>query len=234
MGEKLTQEPGHMRYLILDLETSGIDEGARIVEIAWKEIDEDFNVLDEQQSLIDCQCFINPAASAVHGLVLEDLKDYPTIEEFFSEDDPACFGAPITDEVTLVGHKCSFDARFVKQFINIKYQLDSLLWSRRLYPESETHQLSTMAYALGLPRPEESHRAMSDVNTVYHLVKHIAERTGLTLPQLVQASQEPRALPYVCLGKHKGKPLPALDERRNYRRSRHRFFRKTRTTTKEK
>jgi DNA polymerase-3 subunit epsilon len=196
----------------LDTETSGISDSDRIVEIAWKEIDEDFNVIDQHESLIDCQCFISPVASAVHGLTQEDLTSYPTIEEFFSEDDPTCYGSPVTDEVVLIGHKCAFDERFIRPFINVKFMLDTLTWARRLYPESETHQLSTLAYALGLPRPSASHRAMSDVDTAYYLLRHIAERTGMGLPQLVEASQTARALPYCPLGKHKGKgwsELPA-------------------------
>lgn len=195
-----------MRYLVLDTETSGISDSDRIVEIAWKEINEDFDVIDQHESLIDCQCFISPSASAVHGLTGEDLENSPTIEEFFSEDDPRCLGHTIDDEVTLIGHKCAFDERFIRQFINVQWQLCLLRWSRRLYPESETHQLSTLAYALGLPRPNASHRAMSDVDTAWHLLRHVAERTGLSLPQLVEASQTPVRLPYVPLGKHKGKP----------------------------
>jgi len=103
-----------MRYLILDTETTGTDEGAKAVELGWLEIDEDFNIIDQHETLLDPQCMIAPAASAVHGLVLDDLKDSPTIEEYFSVDDPSCYGKPFTDPCVLIGHKVSFDYRFVR------------------------------------------------------------------------------------------------------------------------
>lgn len=195
-----------MRYLILDTETTGVGETDKVVELGWLEIDEDFNILDQRETLLDPQCLIAPAASAVHGLVAEDLKDSPTIEEYFSVDDPSCYGKPFSDPCVLIGHKVAFDYRFVAPYFNVQALLCTLLWARRLYPESDEHKLGTLSYALNLPRPTEAHRVLSDCTTALHLLKHIAERTGLTLPQLTQASQEPRALPYVCLGKHKGKP----------------------------
>jgi DNA polymerase III epsilon subunit-like protein len=201
-----------MRYLILDTETTGTDEGAKAVELGWLEIDEDFNIIDQHETLLDPQCMIAPAASAVHGLVLDDLKDSPTIEEYFSVDDPSCYGKPFTDPCVLIGHKVSFDYRFVKAYFNVQALLCTLLWSRRLYSDMDNAKLTTMSYALGLPRPTDAHRVLSDCTTAYYLLRHIAERTGISLPQLVEASKEPRALPTVPFGKHAGKPwhdLPA-------------------------
>lgn len=194
-----------MRYLMLDIESSGLTDQDRAVELGWLEIDEDFNILNEHQTLLDPQCMIAPAASAVHGLVADDLKDAPTIEEYFSVDDPSCFGRKFTDECVLIGHKISFDYRFVKDFFNVQGLLCTLLWSRRLWSDLDNAKLVTMSYALNLPKPIGAHRVLSDCTTALHLVKHIAERTGLTLPQLVEASKEPRALPTNPIGKHSGK-----------------------------
>ncbi len=194
-----------MRYLMLDVETTGITDQDKCVELGWLEIDEDFNVLNQFETLLDPQCMIAPAASAVHGLVADDLKDAPTIDEYFSVDDPSCYGQPFTDPCVLIGHKISFDYRFVKDFFNVQDLLCTLLWSRRLYSDLDNAKLVTMSYALGLPRPTDAHRVLSDCTTALHLVKHIAERTGLTLPQLVEASKQPRELPTVPFGKHAGK-----------------------------
>lgn len=201
-----------MRYLVLDTETSGLGDDAKCVELGFIEIDEDFNILNEHQTLLDPQCMIAPAASAVHGLVADDLKDSPTIEEYFSVDDPSCYGRKFTDPCVLIGHKVSFDFRFVKDFFNVHGLLCTLLWSRRLYPDMDNAKLTTMSYALNLPRPKEAHRVLSDCTTALHLVKHVSERTGLTLPQLVEASKAPMQLPTVPIGKHAGKDwgeLPA-------------------------
>ena len=89
--------PDNVSYLVLDSETTGVEEDDKVVEIGWFEIDEEFNILNRYESLIDPQRMIAPAASAVHGLTLEELKDSPTIEEYFSVDDPSCYGKKITD-----------------------------------------------------------------------------------------------------------------------------------------
>lgn len=198
--------PEKVRYLFLDSETTGVNHDDAVVEIGWIEVDEDFNHLAEVSSLIDPQRTIASAASAVHGLVLADLRDSPTLEEFFTVDDESCYGGTIDDPVVLCGHNVAFDHRFVKPYItNVVQEVCSLRWARRLYPDADNHQLQTLVFELNLPRATEAHRALSDVTTSIHLIKHICERTGLTLRQLAEASAEPVLLGTMLFGKHKGK-----------------------------
>lgn len=200
--------PDNVRYFVLDTETTGVEDDDKVVELGWVEIDSEFNVLNQRESLIDPQRVIAPEASAVHGLVLEDLQNSPTIEEFFSVDGPSCYGQKITDPVVLIGHRISFDTRFVKPYVtNIVQELCTLRWFRRLYPSSGNHQLQTAIYALGLPRSEAAHRVMGDVMSAYHLCRHICERTGLNLRELTEASAEPMEVQYIPFGKHKGEKL---------------------------
>ena len=81
-----------LRYYIVDTETSGTDETAGVCEVAFLEIDENFNELARVQSLIDPEVMISPSASGIHGLVDDDVKDFPTLSEFFGVDDPSCYG----------------------------------------------------------------------------------------------------------------------------------------------
>lgn len=200
--------PDNVRYFVLDTETTGVEDDDKVVELGWVEIDSEFNVLNQRESLIDPQRVIAPEASAVHGLVLEDLQNSPTIEEFFSVDGPSCYGQKITDPVVLIGHRISFDTRFVKPYVtNIVQELCTLRWFRRLYPSSGNHQLQTAIYALGLPRSEAAHRVMGDVMSAYHLCRHICERTGLNLRELAEASAGPMEVQYIPFGKHKGEKL---------------------------
>lgn len=203
--------PSEVRYLVLDSETTGVDEDDKVVEIGWVEVDEDFNIIDQRESLIDPQRVIAPEASAVHGLVLDDLQDSPTIEEYFGLDDPACYGKPLSDPVVIIGHRVSFDTRFLKPYItNIVQELCTLRWFRRLYPDSGNHQLQTAIFALDLPRSEGAHRVMGDVMSAYHLCRHICERTGLTLRQLAEASSTPMEVSIMPFGKHKGQRLDTV------------------------
>jgi DNA polymerase III epsilon subunit-like protein len=196
------------RFLFLDTETTGVNADDAVCEIGWIEVDENFNFIAEVQSLIDPQRPIASAASAVHGLVLEDLRDSPTIEEYFSVDDETCYGRLITDPVVLCGHNIAFDHRFVKPYItNVVQEVCSLRWARRLYPQADNHKLQTLIFELGLPRATAAHRVLSDVTTSLHLAKHICDRTGMTLTQLAEASAEPMLMATMSFGKHKGKPF---------------------------
>jgi exodeoxyribonuclease X len=200
--------PDNVSYIVADTETTGVGPDDKVVEIGWVEIDEDFNILNQVESLIDPERFVSPESSGIHGLVNADLANSPTIEEFFSVNDPTCYGQPIARPVVLIGHRISFDERFVKPYItNIVQLLCTLRWFRRLYPSSGNHQLSTAIFALNLPRSTGAHRVMGDVMTAYHLAKHVAERTGLNLRQLSEASAEPMQIAIMPMGKHKDQPL---------------------------
>lgn len=198
--------PENARFLFLDTETTGVNADDAVVELGWIEVNKDFNYIGEVESLIDPQRSIASAASAVHGLVLADLQDSPTIEEYFSVDDASCYGRKITDPVVLCGHNIAFDHRFVRPYItNVVQEVCSLRWARRLYPQADNHQLQTLVFELGLPRATAAHRVLSDVTISLHLVRHICERTGMTLTQLAEASAEPALMSVLPFGKHKGK-----------------------------
>ena len=196
--------PDNAKFIVLDTETTGADLADKVCEIGWIVIDKDFNVLEEHQSLIDPQRMISPSASGIHGLTNEDVAHAPTIEEYFSVDDPACYGTKVDDPVVIIGHRISFDVRYVAPYFNIVQEVCTLRWARKLYPDSGDHKLSTLMYALGLPRPENAHRVMSDIYSAYHLAKHICERTGASLLELTAASADPMLIEIMPFGKHKG------------------------------
>jgi DNA polymerase III epsilon subunit-like protein len=214
--------PDNVDFIVADTETTGKDEHNKICELAWARISgrgaglaDEFDVTERVQSLIDPEQLISAAASGVHGLTNIDVDGSPTIEEFFSLDHPACYGRKVSEPVVLIGHRIGFDRkRLEPYFTNVVGEIDTLRWVRRLYPDSENHQLSTMVFALSLPRSEGAHRAMADVITAYHLVRHICDRTGMSLLELARASEEPFLVKYMPLGKHKG--LEMSDVPRSY------------------
>ncbi|VTU31888.1 Exodeoxyribonuclease 10 [Variovorax sp. PBS-H4] len=202
--------PDNVRFFVADTETTGAGPEDKVCELGWIEVDEHFNVLSETQSLIDPQYMISPSASGIHGLTNADVEHAPTIEEYFSVDDPSCYGRKVTDPVVLIGHRISFDHRFLSPYINVAQQLCTLRWVRKIYPDADDHKLSTMMFALGLPRPEGAHRVMSDIYSAYYLTKHICERVGATLRQLAEASAAPMEVAVMPFGKHKGQPMPQV------------------------
>lgn len=197
--------PDNVKFVVLDTETTCAAPDRGVCEVGFAVIDEDFNVLAQADSLIDPQRVITPGASGVHGLTNADVADAPTLAEFFSEDAPGCYGRKIEGPVVLIGHRIGFDAHTIAPFIDGEvFELCTLRWVRRLYPEMDNHKLSTTMFALGLPRPENAHRVMSDVYSAMYLVQHICQVTRHSLRSLAEASQAPFELAKYPFGKHQG------------------------------
>lgn len=195
-------------YYFADTETTGVDPSATACEIGWIKTDENFKVLEQVESIVDPEQMISPAASGIHGLVWDDCKSYPTLKEFFTEDDPSCHGKLLEAPAVIIGHRIAFDVRFLgPYFKQPPAELCTLRWARKLYPDADNHQLSTLIFALDLPRSEGAHRVMADIWSAYYLCKHICDRTGYTLGQLAKASLAPMEVPVLSFGKHKGTPF---------------------------
>lgn len=205
----------NMNFIFLDTETTGIDPNRGVCELAFVITDENFNVLEEVSSLIDPEQMISPSASGVHGLTNKEVEDWPTLSEFFSNAGAQCYGGPLKGPAVVIGHRISFDTHTVGPYVAGGFtELCTLRWARKLYPDSENHQLATLNFALDLPRTTGSHRALADVYSAMNLTKHICERTGMTLPQLAEASLAPMEVKTLPFGKHKGSNI--RDVPKNY------------------
>lgn len=192
-------------YIVADTETTDAGPTASVCEVGWIRIDENFNILETIESIIDPGQMITPGASGIHGLTNKDCDAFPTLREFFTEDDPSCYGKMLPADSVIIGHRISFDMRFLAPaFEAPPLELCSLRWARKLYPSADDHKLSTLIFALDLPRSAGAHRVLADVMSSYYLCRHICDRTGYTLAQLAEASKEPMEIDVMPFGKHKG------------------------------
>lgn len=197
--------PDNVKIIVADTETTSADPDRGVCEVGWAEIDRDFKVLDERQSLIDPEKKIASAASGIHGLTNDDVANSPTLAEYFSEDDPTCYGRKIQGPAIVVGHRISFDTHTMAPHIDGEiFEVCTLRWARRLYPHAGDHKLSTLMFELGLPRPQGAHRVMSDVYSAMYLVQHICERVGVDIVELARMSQQPFLVEVMPFGKNKG------------------------------
>lgn len=98
--------PPHLtRALYLDTETTGLDEGAEIIEIAI--LDAKGNVLLD--SLVKPTSPISDAASKVHGIIMSMLGDAPSWSQLADKV------KTLLDEQIVVTHNAEFDARMIRQ-----------------------------------------------------------------------------------------------------------------------
>lgn len=209
--------PDNVSLIVADTETTCATPERGVCEVGFVFVDKLGNVLSEHESLIDPQKPISPAASGVHGLTNDDVADAPTLAEFFSDAGEGCYGGKLKGPIVVIGHRIGFDTHTLKDHVDGEiFELCTLRWIRRLYPDMDNHQLSTAMFALGLPRPKDAHRVMSDVYSALYLAKHIAERVGVDLLELARLSQEPFELARYPFGKHKGTPF--IDVPKSYLR----------------
>lgn len=194
-----------MRYLVGDVETDGFPPDARVVEIAWVEIDEDFNILDTKRSLIDSGRPIPAGASAVHGIVTADLAGAPAIEDFmsgFTDQD---------DDVVLVAHNAPFDVQFFGPHVpTLAGSICTLRLARDFYKDADNHKLQTLKYHLGLEADvahHEAHTAMADTKVLLELLRHLHLTTGMDLNEMLAYCTKPRVITHMPFGKHKGKAM---------------------------
>lgn len=189
------------KYIVGDVETSSLTDGAGIVEIAWKEIDENCNVLAEFHSLIDPGHKICYGAMGVHNITDEMVADAPTIEEFFSVVHPG----KIQGETVLICHNVEFDHRFFKPWIaNLRGKLCTLRMAKRFLPNAPNHKLQTLRYMLDL-EAGDAHSALGDVTCAVDLLRKLLLISGNTLEELYTIANEPMFIDIVPFGKHKGK-----------------------------
>lgn len=186
------------RILILDTETTN-QTTPKIVDVAWVEVDENLKIIDEFESLVDPEEPISFASSGIHGIVDADVADAPTIEELFTLVLPE----PPKD-IILIAHNSAFDFDRVKDCLDIAAQFCTLRAVRRLYPDLENHQLSTLKYALNLRKDQTAHRAMADVLVTYDLMVRMVADFGGSLLEFIKEFEKPFLLEKISFGKHQG------------------------------
>ncbi|QNK01731.1 3'-5' exonuclease [Dyella telluris] len=153
-----------------DVETTGFDseKGDRIIEVAFQIWDFDTRrKVKEIEQRINPLRTIPPAATAVHGIVLEDLRECPTWEKV----------APIVAKAlglakVFVAHNVMFDGPFIGlELARIGLEvpnIDSFCTmenGRWATPTGKSPNLGELCWALNVPYdPSKAHAAMYDVD----------------------------------------------------------------------
>ena len=197
-----------MRFFLADTETTGVGADDEVCEVAWAQIDEDFNILAQGASLINPGKPIHYAASAVNGITDAMVADAPSLEEYMASVGHPLFG----DDVVFCAHNAAFDFRFLRELMHGDTRiLCTLKVARRLYPHAANHKQGTLAAMLGIEvAREKAHSADGDIDVLLKLVKQMCADAGCGLSDLLHIQSIPLIPTKIPFGKHKGTKLTDL------------------------
>ena len=167
-------------FTVFDVETTGLSpRNDRLVELAALRIDRD-GVETTFHALIHPGRPIPACASRVHHITDEMVADAPHFPQIGHEFLKFISGS------TLVAHNARFDLGFLQESLNRGglplwkgNTMDTLLLSRRVYPDLASRKLQDLRVLLNLPDPcggtGQAHRAGADVAWTKELLKHLLE-----------------------------------------------------------
>ena len=178
-------------FTVLDVETTGLGEADRVIEIACMRL-RNGHEFARFHSLVNPGMTIAPAASEVSGITDEMVAHAPIFPEIYPEVEKLLDGA------VLVAHNAPFDLRFISRERK-RWELpawngpvvDTLRLARNTL-ELESYSLSALEKSLKLEHAP-SHRALADVLATVALLAALTARIDpppVTLAELLKA-QEP-------------------------------------------
>lgn len=196
-----------VRLRVIDLETTGMEPPAEIIEFGFTDVQaDDFGVrVSEPRSwLYRPLGAIPPETMAVHHITLGDIP----------ADAPPCTPDHLRAAVwtghapdVFVAHNCDFERRFITQSVTgaapwiCTYKAALHLW-----PDAPKHSNQVLRYwrgmrldpALAMP----PHRAAPDAWVTAQLLAEMIQLAPIG--QLVAWTNQPRPMPVITFGMHRG------------------------------
>jgi DNA polymerase-3 subunit epsilon len=173
------------KKVVLDTETTGLEvgKGHRIIEIACMQLDEDDKPTEHiYNRRVNPKRLIDPGATSIHGIKIEDLENEPTFAEIYFE-----FLDFVKDAVLII-HNAPFDLGFLQAELDRLPDkpeptwidsIDTLAYSKRLKEdkriETSGHSLDALCDCFKIDRSGrnlkkgEFHNALLDVRLLAEL-----------------------------------------------------------------
>jgi len=200
--------------IFIDLETTGLESGSKIVSIAV------LNANSYMYELINEGKKIPPEASSVHHITNEEIKDAAVFKEsniykYLKENNSV--------ENTLVAHNIKFDLEMLAAH-GLMWKggmIDTLRATKHLIPECELFSLQVLRYELRLYRSEEklkakygikdalnAHNALCDALVSELLFLYLLDMADVEMMQ--ELSFKNVLLEKFTFGKYKGKYIQEI------------------------
>lgn len=195
-----------MRLRVVDLETTGGDRTAEIIEVGFVDVVRDgdgWRALPAVTRLFRPKGEISVHAMAVHHLTPDD----------FCEADPHCDEYALRDMFSepadvMVAHSARFERAFIADTAT-----GGLPWictvrsAKAVWPQAPGHSNQVLRYWRGLrldpALANPAHRAGPDAWVTAHLLIDLLKEASVE--QMIEWTREPRRLDRIPFGKHRGK-----------------------------
>jgi exodeoxyribonuclease X len=201
-----------MQIIILDTETTGIDEQARLVQLAYKNITTG-EIVDE---------YFKPPVPISYGAMA-----ISHITEAMVVDKPVFDGSSfqvnlktILENNILVAHNAPFDIKILKnEGVKTGKNIDTVRLARHLF-DSEQYKLQYLRYFLKLNVEGKAHDAMGDILVLEalfdYLKKAVKEKFSLVsdndiFQKMIELTQTPVLLKVFTFGKYIGKSFEEVN-----------------------
>lgn len=157
-------------YCVLDLETTGLSwQRDQIIEIGIIKV-RNQKIIDKYEQLLDPKCEISHFITQLTGINNDMVYGMPSLDDIIDE----VIGF-ISDDI-IIGHNTAFDLNFLANHFQIDIEneyMDTLQFSRKVYPQMKHHRLTDMVEFLNLTNNE--HRSLADCIATYELYEHLKE-----------------------------------------------------------
>ncbi len=173
-------------YVVFDFETTGLSPwgGDEVIEVAAMKIFGDS--IDETsvfQSFINPKRLISPDATRINGITNEMVADAPTADQVIPRF------LEFVGDAHLVAQNARFDMSFLTKYL-VQFQIkrnlevyDTMIFSRRAFPEESSHNLDVICKRLQIEVIEaERHRSLGDVKLTARAFLLLRERLGEKIP----------------------------------------------------
>jgi len=194
------------KIVVIDFETTGLKAGYQPVSIAILELSDDLQELARYVSLLNPGIPIDRRASEIHGIVIDDVVDEPSLDTYLR----VILSDRYRDQRLLViGHNVEYDLQLFRPYCGTITELCTKKLAEALFPNLRSFSLDSVSDFLGIPATNR-HSAIADAVLTHKAVIQMADRSQMSLNELVAAQFVISADTPMRFGKHRGLPIKDL------------------------
>jgi len=207
-----------MNLLFLDTETTGLGEGARMVQVAFKSSLSQEIVHGKFKPPVP----IEIGAMAIHHITNKEVESLEGFDDSYIKEALVS----LLKKTVLVAHNAPFDIGILEnEGLNVPEFIDTLVCAKHLI-KSERHSLQYLRYFLELDVEAQAHDAVGDIIVLEKLYEKLENAAAIKFEldneekiheKMMELSNMPVLIENFSFGKHKGKTFEEVaSEDRGY------------------